>query len=135
MIMQRRKKIDNFLIELEKYCVDNQLKQINWMDFYMFLQNTWDTKIMNSLWSNKRIIKLPNLCIFLNWFRAVSNNLNSSTGKIYTRISIKATWITEYSMRRIAYSLEWIEVKEINYKHFFDKHSFNFALHLPNTPI
>lgn len=117
----RRKNIDIFLIELEKFITENQLKDYNAVDLYMFIKAADIKKAVNSLWRNKDIISLPTLERFLNWNREPSIYHYEKTWAIYYGVSRKATWISSNFIRRICYSLNWIEVKEIDFETFFKK--------------
>jgi len=117
--MQRRKQIDNFLIELDKY--------LEWLKEYeaMDLINIFHNKVpkINSFWRKTEDISLPNLEKFLNWIRQTPYNIWPDNQK-WKRSPIKATWKSSKYIRRLAYSLDWKEIPEISYEHFFDKNIY-----------
>ena len=117
--MQRRKEIDKFLIALDNF--------IEWFEEYeaMDLINIFYNKEIkiNSLWKNFREVPLPNLENFLNWERIVSY----STSRIWTKwrkSAVKATWKSSKYIRRLTYWMEWKEINEVSYDHFFKKVMF-----------
>ena len=111
----RRKRIDNFLVKLEEYITWKPQAEI--VDLYMpFKLYEWD--IMTSLWTNKRKIETPIMMEYINWFIK-----NRWTAK-YKRRAVIWNALKENFLRRVAYSMNWVEVNEVNYEHIIEKHMF-----------
>lgn len=120
--MLNRKEVDNFLLALEKYLIDNNLEEHEAMDLLVIFREAWKPTL-NTLWANKRVVELPRLAYLLNWNRANCYSKRSNW-LLIKRPTVKATGITSHYIRRLAYKMKWIEINEIDYIHFFRKVMF-----------